>query len=141
MGSGLDMGADIAEQTNPLCISLVFFAVLHVVTKVWKRLVQPYASYPWCLASIIDPRLDEQERSAQCVAFKATKGCCLDPGFSARLQAKLTEPKLLLPGNTLSPALNLLSHQKVLNAEIEDNFARAASMAKCSRGQWSVGLL
>lgn len=90
-------------------------------------------SYPWKLVALVDTRLDDSERLAICEKFKKARHCCLDEGFSSRLLQRVA-PQQLLMGQQFHGVIVALSHQKVQNAEIEDNFARALSTSKCARG-------
>lgn len=110
------------------------FSVLHILTKIWLNLVHPYAAFPWKLASLVDTRLTEREVQQLGSSFRNAKSCCLDQGFTARLQGRVQSIDSMLPGGQLHGIISLLSHQKILNAEIEDNFARAASTARTARG-------
>ena len=107
---------------------------MHMVTCLWRRLIVPYIAYPWCLAPLTDPRLDQEEKLEIAVRFVGAQRCCLDSGFAARLRSQVAEPEDILEGGRMHPALQLLSHHKVLNSEIENNFARCASAAKNARG-------
>lgn len=60
----------------------------------------------------------------------------MDEGFSKRLRSQMREPRDLLKGGRLHSVVALLSHHKVVNAEVECNFARANSAAKTTRGDW-----
>lgn len=131
-GSGLDTTRPAQHEQEPLCMSLLLFCLLHVATCTWIRLISPYSSFPWKLAALVDPRTEPWEKEEIGKEFLLARPCCLDEGFGARLRSKCTEVRQL--HEEFRPVLIQLSHQKVINSEIENNFARAASTAKCARG-------
>lgn len=110
------------------------FCYLHVSTRLWRRLIVPYQCYPFCLAALADPRLAESEHIALARQFLLSKPCCRDNGFSARLRSQMNLVEDLMNGGRLCGCITLLSHHKVTNIEIENNFARALSASKCARG-------
>jgi len=132
-GSGVD--CELREdETEPFGVSLLFFCVIHLVTCLWRRLIVPYQMYPWCLVRMLDPRLDKEEQESVASKFLRAPLCCLDVGFSDRLRSQSKTMDSLLEGGRLHPIIGILSHHKVVNSEIENNFARASSAAKCARG-------
>ena len=122
------------EQTEADCLYVTFFIQLQVSTRLWRRQHVGYSSYPWKLAQIANPLLPQQKALEMATDFLSAKECCLDEGFSLRLRRLANNPESLLQGGPLHPLLELLSAQKPLNAEIEDNFARHNSAARAARG-------
>lgn len=59
----------------------------------------------------------------------------MDTGFSVRLRSAVQSDDDLLPGGRFEGVIRLLSITKVLNIEIEDNFARAAAMRRAGAGR------
>ena len=62
--------------------------------------------------------------------------CCLDEGCSIRLRSQVRDPSDLEPGGRFHSVMEMVSHSKVLNASIEDNFARHNSCARTARGSF-----
>ena len=138
IGSEIDCTAELPEDHEPFAVGLLFFCFLHVVTCLWRRLVVPYQRFPWRLVRLIDPRLDDEEKHSTAVEFLRAPTCCLDFGFSDRLRSQANTIEKLL-GRWL-PVIQSISINKVVNSEIENNFARAVSAARCARGQIFVHL-
>ncbi|CAK9065272.1 Uncharacterized protein SCF082_LOCUS33440 [Durusdinium trenchii] len=90
-------------------------------------------------SKIANPALTEQEARDIAQDLINAEQCCLDEGYSMRLQGVAASCTDLLPGGRLHKFGELLSYQKPLNAEIEDNFARHQSCARSARGK-PVGL-
>lgn len=132
-GSGWSEGAFEAASLN-----LFLYITLMMSTRLWRRQFILYKSYPWRLLQIIDTDIHEDDRKKEAQAFLDAKECCLDEGFSLRLQKMGRSVDDFLSGGALYELLVLLSFQKPLNAEIEDNFARRHSCAKSARGTFAV---
>lgn len=132
-GSGWSEGAFEAASLN-----LFLYITLMMSTRLWRRQFILYKSYPWRLLQIIDTDIHEDDRKKEAQAFLDAKECCLDEGFSLRLQKMGRSVDDFLSGGALHELLVLLSFQKPLNAEIEDNFARHHSCAKSARGTFAV---
>lgn len=140
-GSGLDLANQCTargarREPEPFCVSLLFFCVLLVATSGWRRLHVQYRMWPWRLVCLIDPRVSQQSKDQVCSAFSRARPCCLDIGCSVRLRSQLREDmdvKKLLQEEFRS-VIDSLSVQKVTNSQIENNFARCVSAAKCARG-------
>lgn len=99
----------------------------------------PYMGYPWQLARLVDGRLESGEKLAVIRSFFQSHLCCLDSGFSERLKSTAHSFTVddFLPAGRLRPLVEVLSVHKPVNSEIENNFARACSAAKCARGMMS----
>lgn len=123
--------ADIGEAN---CLYTFFYAALQISTRLWRRQGTLYTSYPWKFAQIANPALTEQEARDIAQDLINAEQCCLDEGYSMRLQGVAASCTDLLPGGRLHKFGELLSYQKPLNAEIEDNFARHQSCARSARG-------
>lgn len=94
--------------------------------------------FPWRLTALVDSRLQDIERSKLAQAFLCAQPCCLDTGFTTRLKSLAgtgySMDDLLQPNGSMRPLLEVMSLHKPVNSEIENNFARAVSASKCSRG-------
>ena len=135
IGSDVDFAdEELDDESEPFGATLFFFCVVHVVTCLWRRLITPYSMYPWCLVPLVDPRVGQDEKESVASNFLRAPLCCLDVGFSDRLRSQCTTMESILPGGKWNPLLGVLSHHKVINSELENNFARACSAAKCARG-------
>jgi hypothetical protein len=115
---------------------MIFYCIIDQVGNVMRRLVQPYLGFPWCLAALCDPRLERLEHDAIRQRFLESEECpgCQDKGFTARLRKGFATPAILLKTEFRNLMMHL-SYQKVINVEVEDNFARAASMRAVARGR------
>lgn len=111
------------------------FAVLLVLAETWARLVLPYRQYPWRLVGLVDPRLSLQQKEQICKDFLSSAVSQLDLGFSQRLRSVVTTSRDLLEEGNLRDLIHLLSFGKIVNVEIEDNFARAAAMRRAGAGR------
>lgn len=112
--------------------SIFFFCQMWVATALWRRLHVGYSQWPWRLAALQDPRLSNDEKALICKQFFNAKDCCLDRGVSQPLQRVLEEPSDLT--GRMAPVPESISITKIVNAQIENNFARACSASKCARG-------
>jgi len=113
----------------------LFFALVAVVGEVYCRLVGPYKRWPWPLVRLVDDRISASQKRAVAKKFFVAKECCLDSCFSKPLQQMTTQPEDLLEGGSLHNVVNVLSLMKVMNIEVEDNFARASRARQASAGQ------
>jgi hypothetical protein len=104
------------------------------MSEVHLRLVQPYTQWPWRLAQTLDPRLSQADRRQVADDFVASRGCCLDTAFSGKLRAKVHDPQELLIG-PLHQLLKLHFASKIINVEIETNFARASAQRQVMHGR------
>jgi hypothetical protein len=130
---GSEVDSRKAEQDSSAFGTLVvFFSQLLVVTALWRRLHVPYQQWPWKLASLEDPRLTPDEKHEVCDLFSRAPDCCLDRGLSKPLKGVIQEPSELL--DRLSAVTRSISVTKIVNSQIENNFARACSASKCARG-------
>ena len=111
------------------------FSVLHVLLETFIRLVLPYQEFPWRLVGLVDPRLSSQDKQTIVADFMALPLESLDFGFSQRLRSALTSGEELMEGGSFHELILLLSSGKVINVEIEDNFARAAAMRRAGAGR------
>ena len=70
-------------------------SLLTEMGQLWRKLIEPWARYPWKLVDL--PVLSEELQRVTAQAFFAARACCLD-GFSAKLKAFVgTEERLLSP--------------------------------------------
>ena len=134
-GSGLTLGPGNRPDDEADCLYLLFFCMLHACTNVWSRLVRIYLGFPWCLAALANDRLDAAVADRILSRFENARPCCLDAAFSQRVRNVMTSPADLKSGGRLHDLIQLLSCQKVLNAKVEDTFARHNSVAQAARGQ------
>lgn len=111
------------------------FSVLHVLLETFIRLVLPYQEFPWRLVGLVDPRLSFEEKCTIAADFMAFPLESLDFGFSQRLRSALTSGEELMENGSFHELILLLSTGKIINVEIEDNFARAAAMRRAGAGR------
>ena len=111
------------------------WSVLTVLGETFVRLVLPYLEYPWRLARLCNPALDREAKLNLVKQFRRAKEEKLDVGFSLRLRSAVNSVDDLLPGGRFEGVIRLLSITKVINVEIEDNFARAAAMRRAGAGR------
>ena len=136
----MSLGQDQAQNTEASSLYLISFCMLSICTNVWARLVLPYSGFPWKLAALANPGLTDAEADSIVNEFLRAGACCLDTGFSARLRRQVSNPSDLKRGGRLFSVVELLTHQKVLNAKIEDTFARHNSVAQAARGHIQLDL-
>ena len=103
-----------------------------VATALWRRLAVFYQQWPWRLAALQDTRLTEGEKDKICQDFFTARDCCLDRGVSKPLQGIVQKPSDIR--HRFDAVTKSISVTKVVNSQIENNFARACSAAKCARG-------
>lgn len=128
-GSGWDsVDEDPAEDQDAPCFYLHLFVLLQIATKLWRRQHVFYCMYPWRLSQLVDDRLSDEEKNTIAQQFFDAHQCCLDEGCSLRVQSLATRER------DLPRIAEIISMQKPINAEIEDNFARHQSAARTSRG-------
>ena len=99
-----------------------------------SRGVWPYERSPWVWARIADRRLPLADRRALVSQFVKLPFCCSDSGFTARLQSVIKSEEDLLPDGQFHSVLEIQTMHRVINVKIENNFARAASQSKATRG-------
>ena len=99
------------------------------------RGVWPYSSCPWIWARIGDPRIPLASRFALLNVLLKLKRCCSDSGFTERLQSINAGPEQFMPSEPYHMVIDALTIHRVINVKIENNFARAVSQAKASRGR------
>ena len=51
------------------------------ICSLWRRLVHPWACYPWLLARVVDPNIPLPDRQLAGKSFMEAKECCLDGHF------------------------------------------------------------
>ena len=138
-GSGLVADSDIASE--PLCIGQFFFCAILVMTALWRRLHVPYTMWPWRLAALQDPRVSQGDKHVICRDLESAKPCCLDFGFTDRIRSQFAaadnddEKRFDSFCEKFSSVFQAVTIQKIINAEIENNFARCVSASKCARGR------
>ena len=103
-----------------------------MATALWRRLQVVYQQWPWRLAALQDTRLTDAEKTEICQEFFSALDCCLDRGCAKPLQGILNEPSDLR--HKFDAVTKSISVTKVVNSQIENNFARACSAARCARG-------
>jgi hypothetical protein len=130
-GSGWGLSAQEEQQAEADCAYLYFYIILQISTRVWRRQRVLYTGYPWKLTRLADTRLEEADVREIVGDFLAASQCCLDEGFGLRLRNMFSDVN---DCSGLREICDLLSVQKPLNAEIEDNFARHHSCSKAARG-------
>ena len=131
-GSGIDSSQRDDGGRSAFGVSIVFFCQMLVATALWRRLHVVYQQWPWRLAALQDNRLTSTEKTQICEDFCRASDCCLDRGFAKPLQSILGEPVDLL--DKFDAVTKSITVTKVVNSQIENNFARACSAAKCARG-------
>ena len=129
-GSGLNVSN--GEGLDAVGVRIFFFSICLVMTHIWRRLHVSYCQWPWRLAACVDERLAQSERDAVSSSFFKARMCCLDKGCSAPLQAVLRSESSL--AGEFSDVPRVISVQKIVNSEIENNFARVLSASRCARG-------
>ena len=117
---------------------IFFFSICLVMTHLWRRLHVTYCQWPWLLAACVDERLGETERNEVSSRFFNARKCCLDTGCSGPLQSALRSESSLAAKFHDVP--QVISIQKVVNSQIENNFARALSTSRCARGSLTASL-
>ena len=66
-----------------------------------RKFIRSFQVFPWRLSRLYDTSFAEAERHVACEAFLKMPSCCLDPGFSRKLQvrcpttADLLDPKVV----------------------------------------------
>ncbi len=135
-GCGYDSrDADHQDVFTTDSLRKLFFAMVAVVGEIHCRVVGPYKKWPWPLVRLVDNRIAASQKQAIARKFFNAKECCLDSFFSQRLQQMAACPEDLLEGGSLHNVVNILSLMKVMNIEVEDNFARASQARQASAGQ------
>ena len=86
-------------RAYPGSADLLRRAVLVGVSGIRKRHAKPLESWPWRLASLVDPRVPDTTKTTVATEFMSAKACCLPFGFARRLQARIgSVGGLLSPG-------------------------------------------
>lgn len=112
----------------------MFVALLLVIGEAWSRLHALYQQWPWKLCKLADARIPLEERRQLALDYLSTATDDLDIGFSRRLRPYVGDADSLLPGGRMFHVIDSLTSTKVQNAEIENNFARAAAMRRAGAG-------
>lgn len=131
-GSGLDIS--VVPDRDPFCLVLLGWCSLFAATCLWRRLVVPYQQFPWRLAALADSRLQPHEHDTVARQFLQSHPCCLDQSFSMRFKSVLQSAEQLKQGGRYHGVIQVLSHNKVINAEVECNFARANAQKRSAAG-------
>ena len=114
---------------------MLHFSLVAVVSEFAFRFWIQYLKYPWVLIRLVDPRNSQEARTWLADAFlQQTRPCCRDRGFSALLHEQVQKAEDLMQGGSHWDLLELMSVQKIMNIEVEDNFSRAARTRTATQG-------
>ncbi len=113
---------------------MLHFSLVAVASEFAVRFWIQYLKYPWVLVRLVDPRNSDESRTWLADTFLQTRPCCRDRGFSAILHDQIQRADDLMPGGSHWGLLEIMSMQKTMNIEVEDNFSRAARARTATQG-------
>ena len=133
-GSGFNSAIDLQLDVESNALYQLHYCLVEVAAEFAYRFQFAYAQYPWILARLTDPRIEADEKTSLAKGFLQSKECCLDRGFSLRLQGAMSDYTDVLPGGKLFPIVATMTFHKIMNIEVEDNFSRAARQRATTQG-------
>ena len=105
-------------------------SIIRTFCALWRRLVLPWASYPWLLAHIVDPSASEESRRTAAQAFfnkGRTRPCCLDHYFGKKLHATFTTWEALFEGDVHEFLYAVFSRAVVTSTFVERVFSNLSA--------------
>ena len=85
-----------ASSWNADLLSAFQSAWLLAASNLWRRLIHPWAAYPWKLWAALDPNADAACRLAAAQEFCNAPTCCLDREMSLKLRELVGRPEDLV---------------------------------------------
>lgn len=108
------------------------------VGQLHERLVEPYRTLPFCMASLLNTEMPLDEKKSLSEWFCGLQDCCLDTAFGVPLKAQLESPADLMPTGKRYMLLQACFQSKNCTLETENNFARLQSMKRATRGRSDI---
>lgn len=137
-GSGFDSSIDLQIDVDSPTLYKLHYCLVAVAAEFMFRFWIQYTQFPWVLARLADERIAIEQRSELAASFFNKSTCCLDKGCSLFLQCDMNGPDDLLPGGAHYATIDVLTIQKVMNIEVEDNFSRAARARATTQGDQTL---
>jgi len=125
-------------EIPPAFLDEVFWCLTCSVGQLHERLVEGYTQLPWCLGKLLSSEASSKEREDLASWFVGLPECCLDQAFGVPMRERVQTPADILPDGKCIPILECVSHTKIFNIEIENNFARMQSMKRVGRGRSDI---